>query len=62
MNAELPKDYNCTSCGRFHEFPAYVYAHWRDVLAHKCEGCGQEHEIICGAASKPEPERKKGQR
>jgi RNase P subunit RPR2 len=47
---ELPEGYTC-KCGEFHKYPAYVYAHWRDLLTHTCEKCGAKHDILMGHAS-----------
>lgn len=45
-----PKGYTC-ECGTEHEFPAYVYAHWREELVHSCDSCGNKHEIFMGRAT-----------
>ena len=42
-----PKGFDCTACKKRHDFPAYVFAHWREVITHTCD-CGAKHEIICG--------------
>lgn len=47
----LPGGYACTACGKFHGFSAYVFAHWKVPLTHKCE-CGVEHRIRNGTASR----------
>jgi hypothetical protein len=46
---DLPKGFKCKSCGTFHEFSMWVYAHWRDILTHNCE-CGATHSIRIGKA------------
>jgi len=38
--------YNCETCGKYHEYPMYVYAHSREVLIATCDNCGAKHEII----------------
>lgn len=37
------KGYTCT-CGKYHKFPMYVYAHPTDELIHKCD-CGRKVTI-----------------
>lgn len=44
-----PKSFTCTKCGKEHAFAAYVFAHWRDELEHKCD-CGARHAIQRGKA------------
>lgn len=46
---ELPKGYTCSTCGKEHAYPGYVYAHWRESLTHDCE-CGAKHTIFEGVA------------
>lgn len=41
----LPKGFNCETCGKWHDFSMYVYAHTTVTLKHKCD-CGAEHKII----------------
>lgn len=43
--------FNCETCGMWHKFDAYVYAHTRDLLQHTCKWCGAEHSIIMLSAS-----------
>lgn len=50
----LPEGYECKECGKSHQFPAYVFAHWRDSLEHTCE-CGARYSIRCGKARRIEP-------
>ena len=45
---ELPKGFKCTTCNKEHIFPAYVYAHWDDLLIHTCDECGAKHSVMCG--------------
>jgi hypothetical protein len=47
---EHPKGFTC-ECGKFHEFGAYVTAHWRDILHHTCDDCGAKHSVVCGFAT-----------
>ena len=59
---DIPKGYTC-ECGKFHKYPMYVYAHWRDVLVHACD-CGRKYNIVCGSAeldesTRPKPKRKR---
>lgn len=44
---DLTKGYICSGlrCGRYHKFPAYVYAHMNEEIVHTCE-CGRKN-IIC---------------
>lgn len=53
MSEELPKGYKCT-CGKFNEYPAYVYAHWDIELVHTCD-CGKIWTICEGEASEECP-------
>lgn len=46
---KLPEGFTC-KCGFVVKYPAYVYAHWRDVLIYTCEGCGKKYSIVCGTA------------
>jgi hypothetical protein len=48
MATDLPRGFTCV-CGKWHDYPTYVYAHWRYFLTHTCE-CGQAHSILCGIA------------
>jgi len=43
---DLPKGFDCKTCGKFHRFDPYVFAHSRDLLVHTCDNCGAKHEII----------------
>jgi hypothetical protein len=42
-----PKGFKCHTCFTYHEFDAYVMAHWRERLVHVCT-CGSKHAIKCG--------------
>lgn len=44
------KGFTC-ECGTYHEFPMYVFAHWRNIILHTCEECGAKHEVICGSVT-----------
>ena len=46
---DIIKGYICEGlhCGRYHKFPAYVYAHYDIELIHTCE-CGAKNVICCG--------------
>jgi len=45
----LPSGFTC-ECGEFHKYPAYVYAHWRDLLAFTCQSCQRQCAIVMGVA------------
>ena len=47
--APLRKSWTC-ECGKEHEFPGYVYAHWDVQLVHTCD-CGRKHSILGGLVS-----------
>ena len=47
---EMPTGYECATCGKRHNYPAYVYAHWNEPLTHECE-CGAKHSVCRGKAS-----------
>lgn len=49
--SENAKGYNCKTCGERHDFPAYVYAHWGEMLTHECDKCGAKHRILSGRAT-----------
>ena len=49
MSKEQSKGYTCENCNKEHEYPLYVFAHWREKLAHTCD-CGARHSILCGDA------------
>jgi hypothetical protein len=50
MSDKLPSGFECT-CGAKHLFPAYVYAHWRDLMDFVCSDCGRKWKIVTGGAS-----------
>lgn len=61
MIKDIPKGFNCSACGKYHEFGVYVVAHFREELIHTCE-CGAKHSVICCIATpyvEPTPKRKK---
>jgi hypothetical protein len=43
-----PKGFHCHECKKYHEFDAYVFAHWQDRLTHECDVCGAKHAIRSG--------------
>jgi len=43
---DTAKGFKCETCGLWHPFSMYVYAHTRDVLKHVCYNCGAKHTII----------------
>lgn len=45
-----PTGYQCLGCGQHHDFPMYVFAHWRDIIHHTCDHCGMRHSIVAGTA------------
>lgn len=47
---DLPKGFTC-ECGENHDFPAYVHAHWYEVLIHTCKKCQRQHRILRGRAT-----------
>lgn len=51
MTAAQPdaKGFTCGTCGKFHEFPMYVFAHMRQVIVHDCD-CGAKHSIVMATA------------
>lgn len=46
-NTVLPSGYRC-DCGKFHKFPSYVFAHWRQSIRHACDRCETIHTIFAG--------------
>jgi len=48
MSKTKPKGISC-ECGKFNEYPAYVYAHWKDDLTFTCE-CGRKYSILEGVS------------
>lgn len=50
MKKETPKGFTCETCGTFHKYALYVYAHTRDIITHTCD-CGAKHNIIMLHAS-----------
>ena len=56
--SELAKGFNCETCGKFHQFSMYVYAHMRDPLTHHCE-CGAKHSIFMATAKQTKKGRAK---
>jgi hypothetical protein len=45
---EMPTGFTC-KCGKRHEYPLYVAAHWDIVLTFKCH-CGMDFTIYKGEA------------
>lgn len=41
------KGYTCPDCKTFHEFGAWVYAHWTIELRHRCN-CGVTNDLLEG--------------
>lgn len=66
VNDDTPKGFACATCGKFHEFSGWVYAHWRERLTHTCE-CGARYSICRGRAiqtkrgKKPHGDAQKGE-
>jgi hypothetical protein len=46
------KGYRC-ECGKYNEYPVYVFAHWSEILTHTCE-CKNQYNIRHGLAIKKE--------
>ncbi len=63
---KVAKGFNCETCGKWHDYAMYVYAHTRDVLLHNCD-CGAKHSIVMltakqtMAGKKPSPAAPQGQ-
>lgn len=47
---ELAKGFTC-ECGNVVEYPAYVYAHWDEILDYNCPKCRRQYVIIRGIAA-----------
>jgi hypothetical protein len=47
----VPKSYTCTRCGKAHQFPTSVFAHWEVAVDILCNGCGAIHRILRGVAT-----------
>jgi len=47
---ELPKGFTC-SCGEYHRYTEYVYAHWREALHVTCEACKTVWHVYAGVPS-----------
>lgn len=50
MSERLEKGFKC-ECGKYHEYPGYVFAHYDVELIHTCEDCGRKHLIYTGIAT-----------
>jgi len=48
--SDMPKGFTC-ECGKQHDYPAYVYAHWDVPLVHTCDKCGRQHDVLRGKAT-----------
>lgn len=48
---KLREGFTCEACKTQHKFPAYVYAHWRELLTFTCP-CGAKYEICAGAVDR----------
>jgi transcription elongation factor Elf1 len=46
----MTKGFNCETCGKYHAFPMYVFAHMRDLLLITCDKCGAKHEVVMADA------------
>ena len=46
---ELPKGFKC-KCGKFNEYPMYVFAHWNYDLTFTCD-CLRKYGIRNGVAT-----------
>lgn len=61
MNHEK-KGVTCT-CGKYHEFNGYVYAHWNTLLSLTCDRCGRcwrlQRGSVVGCEQEKEEEAKK---
>jgi RNase P subunit RPR2 len=53
-----PKGFRC-ECGKFHRYPGYVYAHFRNLLDFTCDECGAKHSIVMGRAERKGIRRRK---
>jgi hypothetical protein len=60
----LPKGFNCHLCGKWHDFPSYVFAHWDEVLTFTCPvvNCGAKCSILRGNVTPIRPSMKAGPR
>ena len=50
---ELSDGFNCSTCGTYQKYSAYVFAHWDIELIHTCE-CNAKHRIKRGLAQQIE--------
>lgn len=46
--------HRCPVCGAHHRWPAYVFAHYRDVIIHNCttEGCKVRVRLYDGTVTR----------
>lgn len=56
MDTGEPIGFTCF-CGHQNRFPTYVFAHWRDRLKGKCEGCKRK-VFLCAGIANPQSRRK----
>lgn len=57
MKKPLPTGFRCP-CGEGHEFSAYVFAHWHDLLTFECK-CGKAYDLRRGVATERKSKRRK---
>lgn len=50
---ELSKGFTCT-CGEYHKFPGYVYAHWHEYLFFHCSNCLKRWSLCRGIVEEAE--------
>ena len=43
----LPKGWVC-ECGKFNQFPLWVFAHWNEEISGKCEKCDRKELFLQG--------------
>jgi hypothetical protein len=47
LRDEAATGYVC-SCGKFHRFTAWVYAHWDIPISSECDACGRTSHLMQG--------------
>lgn len=46
----IAKGFICV-CGKEHNYPVYVFAHYDVELTFTCPGCNKEYDILSGVAT-----------
>ena len=46
---ELLKGFMC-KCGKYHEYTAYYFAHYDEIMIFTCPDCGEQYSLLRGVS------------